>query len=129
VGSRTSQDHAEPNSFTALRSGTPGGLDPLPLTPSLVRAQEPTREKSAVKIYTVTNTDTAEPVEYHLGTSAPEINDAPYTKNIHFARNLELVVNTSLVGAIERLGQLHTAKSEALNVLGISSLQLAQFHR
>jgi len=30
----------------ALRSGTRGGLHPLPLTPSLVRAQEPTREKS-----------------------------------------------------------------------------------
>ena len=127
VGSSTSQDHAEPNSFTALRSGTPGGLHPLPLTPSLVRAQEPTREKSAVMIYTVT--DTAELVEYHHATSAPEINDIPHTQFIHVARNLELVVNTSLVGALERLGQLHAAKSEALNVLGIPSLQLAKFHR
>jgi len=96
-----------------------------------VRAQGHTREKSAVKIYTVTNTDTdtAEPVEYHLATSAPEINDIPHTQFIHVARNLELVANAALVSAIERLGQLHAAKSEALNVLGIPSLQLAKFHR
>jgi len=121
VESSTSQDHAEPNSFTTLRSGTPGGLHPLPLTPSLVRAQEPTRDKSAVMIYAVTNTDTAELVEYHYATSAPEINNIPHTKIIHVARNLELVMNAALVGVIERLGQLHAARVEALKAQGIPS--------
>jgi len=70
-------------------------------------------------IYTVTNI--AELVEYHLVASAPKINDAPYTKNIHFARNLELVVNAALVGVIERLSQLHAARVEALKAQGIPS--------
>ncbi len=72
-------------------------------------------------IYTVT--DTAELVEYHLATSAAEINNIPHTKIIHGARNLELVVNAALVGVIERLGQLHAARAEALKAQGIPSHQ------
>ena len=80
-------------------------------------------------IYTVTNADTADLVEYHLVASAPKINDAPYTKNIHFARNLELVVNAALVGVIERLGQMRAAKAQALKARWISVHQFAQFRR
>ena len=70
-------------------------------------------------IYTVT--DTAELVEYHHATSAPEINNIPHTKIIHVARNLELVVNVALVGVIARLSQLHAARVEALKAQGIPS--------
>lgn len=60
-------------------------------------------------------------------------NSNPRLRELHAQRESAfrtwLVVNAALLGAIERLGQLHAAKSEALNVLGIPSLQLAKFHR
>ncbi|KJE75702.1 hypothetical protein [Ferrimicrobium acidiphilum] len=118
----------EPHSFKALSSGIRGGLRPLPLIPCPLSVPI-ARTAHAGEDMVYTATDTAEPVAHQLGASAPKINDAPYTKNIHFARNLELVVNAALVGIIERLGQLHAARAEALKAQGIPSHQLAQFDR
>jgi len=60
-------------------------------------------------------------------------NSNPRLRELHAQRESVLrtwlVTNAALVSAIERLGQLHAAKAEALKALGISSLQLVQFHR
>ena len=60
-------------------------------------------------------------------------NPHPRLRELHVQRESVLrtwlVANAALVSAIERLGQLHAAKAEALKARGISVHQLAQFRR
>jgi len=58
-------------------------------------------------------------------------NSHPRLRELHVQRESALstwlVANAALVNAIERLGQLRAARSEALKARGISAHQLAQF--